>query len=71
LIYLVGPLGIGKTDACKIVFRKQLADWTVLQLRLAKDSKPARLLGELARNVGVRLDIDALGACPGNGFGIK
>ena len=32
----------------------------MLQLRLAKDSKPARLLGELARNVGMRLDIDAL-----------
>lgn len=62
VVFVSGPLGIGKTDSCRIIFLKQLTDWSVETLTIPKGSKPARLLSEIGRALGVRLDADALAA---------
>lgn len=60
LVYITGPLGIGKSALVKIVFRKQLADWKIVEISPPKGSKVPRLIGEISYRLGSPIDSDAL-----------
>jgi len=60
VVYVTGAFGVGKSALVRIVFRKQLADWTVIDIPIPRGGKVPRLLGEIAHKLGSDIDADAL-----------
>jgi tetratricopeptide (TPR) repeat protein/predicted amidohydrolase len=62
VLFVVGGRGIGKTDFLNAVFLKNLHDWQVIRIPLAQGSRVARVITDIAFQVGISFDIDSLAA---------
>jgi tetratricopeptide (TPR) repeat protein len=62
LLFVTGGRGIGKTDFLNAVFLKNLRDWDVVRVPIARGSRVARVIADIAFKVGITLDIDSLAA---------
>ena len=68
IVIITGAIGIGKSSFLNWMFKKQLGDWDVLRIYIAKEARAPRLLSEIAYLVGSPLDIDSLSTVTGNVF---
>jgi len=62
IIFITGPLGIGKTECVNAFFAKVLTDWDVVKVGLPIGATTVRMVVQIAEALGGSIDADALAA---------
>jgi len=68
VLFVTGSRGVGKTDFLNAVFVKNLHDWQVIRIPIARGSRAARVIADIAFQIGITFDIDSLASSTYNVF---
>lgn len=68
VLFVTGGRGIGKTDFLNAIFLKNLRDWDVIRVPVARGSRVVRIIADVAFQLGMIVDIDSLAAASANVF---
>jgi tetratricopeptide (TPR) repeat protein len=68
LLIITGAIGIGKSAFVNWMFRKAFFDWDVIRINIPPETNTARIVVNIAYQLGIPLDVDSLATASPNVF---
>jgi tetratricopeptide (TPR) repeat protein len=68
VVVITGAIGVGKSDFANLMFRKSFIDWQLIKIQIPKGATVARIIADIAYNLGFNFDVDSLASASHNVF---